>query len=118
MNPYKEAERREKLEADLLDVALRDWQMYIAEHATIFGHVPQPDLLKRVYCTHPLHGYIERDISADGVETALRHERVSPHTVMSIDDPEIDPSFGSREYEEAAGRPWDTDDRVFEGDDR
>jgi hypothetical protein len=37
---------------------------------------------------------------------------------MSIDDPEIDPSFGSREYEEAAGRPWDTDDRVFEGDDR
>jgi hypothetical protein len=90
-----------------MGVSVRDWRMYIAEHATIFGHMPRPDPIKRIYCNHPLHGMIQRDIQAEGVEIALRHEQVAPHTTHSQDDAEVDPRYGTREYEQDAGKPWD-----------
>lgn len=113
MNPYEDAERQEKLDAQMLGVTLRDWQIYLAEHMTIFGHVARPDPIRKIYCTHPLHGMIERDIKVEGVEIALRHERVAPHTTHTRDDEEIDPRYGTKEYIEEAGRPWDGEIREF-----
>lgn len=117
-NPYEDAEAREKLDAQLLGVSLQDWRTYLAEHMTIFGHVATPDPIRKVYCNHPLHGQIEHDIKVEGVEIALRHERVSPHTVITTDDEEIDPAYGTKDYIEQAGRPWDGEIREFDGGDR
>lgn len=114
-NAYADAIRQEELDARILGVSVNDWRTYQSEHMTIFGHAPRPDLIRRIYCTHPLHGLIQQDIAVEGVHIALRHERVAPHTTHSRDDAEIDPSYGSDEYIRDAGRPWDGP-REFEGD--
>lgn len=86
-----------------------DWDQWCAEHITLFGHAPDPDITSKTYCTHPMHGEAQRIIAAPGVEIALRWEQVGRDTLVTQDDAEIDPRFNLEKWIEKTGKPWDAE---------
>jgi len=71
------------LEAAVMQVDVDDWIQWKGEHTDLYGHVPRPDLLNKVYCQHPDHQTAARLMN--GVDIALRHEK--------LDDPDDVPVF-------------------------
>lgn len=84
MHPVDEGqqdyEKELHVEATAMGTSMQEWNEFRIDHISLFGHRPEPNLLTRETCVHPMHQ--EQARLMNGIDIALRHE--------ALDNPEID----------------------------
>ena len=106
MNVYLTEEQLEAWHAFKLGCSAEEYHRYRREHANIFGHINEPNFETREYCDHPMH-YAFAMAMNGGNLTQARPELIAPSTVATEDDAEIDPRFGTKEYNDRLAGGWD-----------
>ena len=108
MGIYLTQQQIEEYEARKFGYSVEDWHRWKADHMDLFGHAPEVDLRNLEPCSHPMHLKIARAMNED--RPRYRAEAINPHTLITEDDAEIDPRYGTAEYIERALTDWDDDD--------
>ena len=105
MDIYLTEEQLEVWEATKLQYDVNDWREWKKEHTNIFGHVPQPNFETREGWDHPLHLAFTRAMNGGNVQQA-RPELMPRGSIVTQDDAQIDPRFGSQEYLARLAEGW------------
>lgn len=105
MSIYLTEKQQEAWEAKKFGCSPEDYHLYRMEHATIFGHVPEPNFKTLEYCDHPMHYAFAMAMNGGNV-TQMRPELIPQSTIATTDDAEIDPRFGTKEYEDRLAPGW------------
>jgi len=109
---YLTEEQQESWEAYKLGYPVDEWRSWRIMHSTLFGHTPTPDFDTKEPCAHPMHLAMARAMNGGNVAGA-RPENIPAATIRTVDDAEIDPRYGTKEYEERLAPGWGDAPREF-----